>query len=336
MTQLNYPATMKAVAFDDFGGAEVLKYVEVASPSVRPNDLIVRVAAAGVNRADINYRQGKYGKQPNFGDSDLTGLEIAGRVVEVGEAVTQFKPGDRVMGITGGGGYAELARLDSGLAMPIPDWMTDVDAAAIPEVFVTAHQALFHLGRLDKGERVLIHGAGGGVGSAAVQLAILAEASAIITTSSADKRTRLLNMGVHVAVDYKAEEFDEVIAQLPLNPGVDVILDFVGGPYLERNIRSLRPGGRLIQIGISGGPSGTLPLDLVLFKRLRIEGTVMKSVSLAEKRRMVGRFSERWTRALAQGDLKPIVDRIFAMSDAKSAQQHMERADHFGKILLVP
>lgn len=336
MTKLAYPSTMKAVAFDDFGEADVLKYVDAPSPTARPDDLIVRVAAAGVNRADINYRQGKYGKQPNFGDSDLTGLEIAGTVVALGDAVTQFKVGDRVMGITGGGGYAEFARLDAGLAMPIPDWMTDVEAAAIPEVFVTAHQALFHLGRLDKGERVLIHGAGGGVGSAAVQLAVLAEASAIVSTSSADKRARLLEMGVHQAVDYRGEQFDEVIAKLSPDAGVDVILDFVGGPYLERNIRSLREGGRLIQIGITGGPSGTLPLDLVLFRRLRIEGTVMKSVSLAEKRRMVGRFAERWTRALSEGGLKPVVDRTFALSDAMSAHRHMERADHFGKILLVP
>lgn len=336
MNRLSYPATMKAVAFEDFGEADVLKSVLVASPIARPDDLIVRVAAAGVNRADINYRQGKYGKQPNFGDSDLSGLEVAGTVVATGDAVKQFKPGDRVMGITGGGGYAEFARLDAGLAMPVPGWMTDVDAAAIPEVFVTAHQALFYLGRLTKGERVLIHGAGGGVGSAAVQLAVLAEASAIITTSSADKRARLLEMGVHRAVDYRNEKFDEVVSQFPSGPGVDVILDFVGGTYLERNVRSLRAGGRLIQIGITGGPSGVLPLDLLLFNRLRIEGTVMKSVSLAEKRRMVGRFAERWTAALAQGDLKPIVDRTFALGDAKSAHEHMERADHFGKILLVP
>lgn len=334
--QPKFPPTMKAISFDEFGGVEVLKYVEVSSPSVRPNDLIVRVAAAGVNRADINYRQGNYGKQPNFGDSDLTGLEIAGTVIAIGEAVTQFKPGDRVMGITGGGGYAELARLDAGLAMPIPEWMADVEAGAVPEAFVTAHQALFHLGQLAKGERVLIHGAGGGVGSAAVQLAVLSEASAIVTTSSAEKRARLLEMGVHLAVDYRTERFDEVIAKLPSDPGVDVILDFVGGSYLERNIRSLRPGGRLIQIGVSGGASATLPLDLVLFRRLRIEGTVMKSVTLAEKRNMVGRFAERWMPSLAKGDLKPIIDRTFALSDARAAHQHFERADHFGKVLLVP
>ncbi len=336
MTQNKYPASMKAVAFDDFGGPEVLRYVEAPSPSVRPNDLIVRAAAAGINRADINYRQGKYGKEPNFGDSDLTGFEIAGTVIDVGDSVTQFQPGDRVMGITGGGGYAELARMDAGLAIPVPAWMTDVEAAAIPEAFVTAHQALFHLGQLQEGERVLIHGAGGGVGSAAVQLALLSGAGFVITTSSAEKRARLLALGVHLAIDYRAEQFDEVIARLSPEPGADVIIDFVGGPYLERNIRSLRPGGRLIQIGISGGSQATLPLDLVLFRRLRIEGTVMKSVSLAEKRNMVGRFAERWMPALAKGELKPIIDRTFALCDAGEAQRHFERAEHFGKILLTP
>jgi putative PIG3 family NAD(P)H quinone oxidoreductase len=336
MTQSTYPASMKAVAFDHFGGPEALHYVEVPSPSVRPNDLIVHVAAAGINRADINYREGRYGKEPNFGDSDLAGLEIAGTVVDVGGAVTQFKPGDRIMGITGGGGYAELARIDVGLAMPVPSWITDIEAAAIPEAFVTAHQALFHLGGLQKGERVLIHGAGGGVGSAAVQLAILSEAGKVITTSSAQKQDRLRALGVDLAIDYRGEQFDEVLARLSPDAGVDVILDFVGGPYLERNIRSLRPGGRLIQIGVSGGSQATLPLDLVLFRRLRIEGTVMKSVSLTEKRNIVGRFSERWMPALAKGELKPIIDRTFALREASEAQRHFERAEHFGKILLVP
>ncbi|WNV08110.1 NAD(P)H-quinone oxidoreductase [Tardiphaga sp. 709] len=336
MTQSTYPASMKAVAFDHFGGPEALHYVEVPSPSVRPNDLIVHVAAAGINRADINYREGRYGKEPNFGDSDLAGLEIAGTVVDVGGAVTQFKPGDRIMGITGGGGYAELARIDVGLAMPVPSWITDIEAAAIPEAFVTAHQALFHLGGLQKGERVLIHGAGGGVGSAAVQLAILSEAGKVITTSSAQKQDRLRALGVDLAIDYRGEQFDEVLARLSPDAGVDVILDFVGGPYLERNIRSLRPGGRLIQIGVSGGSQATLPLDLVLFRRLRIEGTVMKSVSLTEKRNIVGRFAERWMPALAKGELKPIIDRTFALREASEAQRHFERAEHFGKILLVP
>lgn len=336
MTSSTYPASMKAAAFDDFGGPEVLRYVDVPSPVARPNDLIVRVAAAGINQADVNYRVGKYGKQPNFGDSDLTGLEIAGAVIAVGDAVTAYKPGDRVMGITGGGGYAELARLDAGLAMPVPDWLTDIEAAAIPEAFVTAHQALFHLGRLQEGERALIHGAGGGVGSAAVQLAVLAGAGAVITTSSDAKRDRLLSLGVHRAIDYRSEQFDDVIAQLPSEPGVDVIVDFVGAPYLERNIRSLRPGGRLIQIGISGGAQGTLPLDLVLFRRLRIEGTVMKSVSLQEKRNMVGRFAERWMPALVKRELKPIIDRTFALSEAGEAHRYLQRAEHFGKILLLP
>lgn len=336
MTQPTYPASMKAIAFDHFGGPEVLRYVGLPSPSARPNDLIVRVAAAGINQADINYRKGKYGKEPNFGDSDLTGLEIAGTVIDTGEAVTQFKPGDRVMGITGGGGYAEFARMDAGLAIPVPTWMTDIEAGAIPEAFVTAHQALFHLGRLQKGERALIHGAGGGVGSAAVQLAVLSGAGSVIATSSDEKRTRLLALGVDLAINYRGEQFEDVIAQLSPDPGVDVIVDFVGGPYLERNIRSLRPGGRLIQIGVSGGSQATLPLDLVLFRRLRIEGTVMKSVSLHEKRNMVGRFAERWMPALVEGELKPIIDRTFALREAEEAHRYLERAAHFGKILLIP
>ena len=184
-------ATMRAVDFDDFGGPEVQREVERPLPELRPNDLLVRVAAAGVNRADLNQRQGKYGRQAGFGDSPLLGLELAGTVVAQGAAVAGDRVGRRVMGIVGGGAYAEYARIDAGMALDVPEALGDLEAGAVMEAFVTAHHALFHLGRLAPGEAVLIHGGGGGVGSSMVQLALLAGGVRVLTTSSAGKQARL-------------------------------------------------------------------------------------------------------------------------------------------------
>lgn len=330
------PGTMQAIDFESFGDPSVLRNVVVATPDVRPNDLLVQVRAAGVNRADLNQRQGKYGKSASFGDSSLLGLEIAGEIVAMGAGVTGFQLGERVMGIVGGGAYAQYARIDAGMAIPVPETLDDIEAAAVTEAFVTAHQALIHLGKLAPGEKVLIHGAGGGVGSSLVQLAVLAGAGQVITTSSAGKRARLLDMGVDRAIDYQSEDFFNVIAGQVEGGAVDLIIDILGGPYLERNIRSLAPGGRLIQIGTQGGASGTLPVDLVLQRRLRIEGTVMKSVTQEEKRNMTERFRSRWIADIRSKKLRPIIDRTFALADAEKAHRAMENAENFGKLVLIP
>lgn len=330
------PAYMQAIDFDAFGDPSVLRSVIVPVPEVRQNDLLVEVRATGVNRADLNQRQGKYGKSASFGDSPLLGLEVAGVVVAKGPEVSGFNIGDRIMGIVGGGAYAQYARIDAGMAILVPDTLTDIEAAAVTEAFVTAHQALIHLGRLAPGEKVLIHGAGGGVGTSLVQLALLAGAGMVISTSSAGKRDRLLGMGVHLAIDYKAEDFAAVIAEKIPGGSVDLIIDMLGGPYLERNIRSLGPGGRLIQIGTQGGASGTLPVDLLLQRRLRIEGTVMKSVTQTEKRNMTERFRARWMSEIQSKRLLPVLDRTFPLSDAALAHQYMESAENFGKIVLTP
>lgn len=330
------PANMQAVDFDTFGPPSVLKTVTTAVPEVRANDLLVEVKAIGVNRADLNHRQGKYGKNPGFGDSTLPGLEIAGVVARIGSDVSGFQIGDRVMGIVGGGAYAQFARIDAGMAIPVPDSLTDIDAASVSEAFVTAHQALIHLGRLAPGEKVLIHGAGGGVGSSLVQLALLAGAGMVITTSSAGKCGRLREMGVDLAIDYASQNFQEVIAGQVPGGAVDLIIDIMGGPYLEPNIRSLSPGGRVIQIGLQGGANGNLPLDLVLQRQLRIEGTVMKSVTLEEKRNMTERFRRHWYDALCAGTLAPIVDKVFPLAEAAQAHEYMEGARNFGKIVLIP
>ena len=217
------PRTMQAVVFDDFGGPEVLMAREIPVPEVRPHDLLVRNASIGVNRADLLHREGAYG-HAYFGDADTMGLEIAGTVVAMGREVQGFAVGDRVMGIVGGGAYAELSRIDHRMAMPVPAGMDLVAAGAVAEVFVTAHEALFHLARLHAGESVLIHAAAGGVGSAAVQLAHAAGAR-VFATAGGDKRGAVLGCGADVFIDYRSEDFQAVVAQATQGRGVGVVID---------------------------------------------------------------------------------------------------------------
>lgn len=325
---------MQAIAFDDFGGPEVLQLRDTAIPELRPHDLLVRNAAIGVNRADLLHRQGAYGRA-SFGDADTMGLEIAGTVEAVGAQVQGFAVGDRVMGIVGGGAYAELSRIDYRMAMPVPDGLGLVEAGAIPEVFVTAHEALFHLARLQAGESVLVHAAGGGVGSAAVQLAHAAGAR-VFATASGSKHDAVKDLGADVVVDHRSEDFQAVVHEATGGRGVDVVIDFIGAPYLERNVRSLAEGGRMVCVGLLGGKQGTLPMDAVLYRHLQIFGTVMKSRPPEVKQGMVQRFAARWLPALAAGTLRPVIDSTYPLADAAEAHRRMESGANVGKILLLP
>ncbi|POA33335.1 NAD(P)H-quinone oxidoreductase [Pseudomonas sp. GW456-12-1-14-TSB6] len=326
---------MKAIDIRAFGAPDVLELVEVASPEVRPDDLLVRVYAAGVNRADLTHRTGGYGR-PNFGDSMIIGLEIAGEVIGKGSAVTGFEAGDRIMGVVGGGAYAELARIDYRMAMHVPAQLDYVHAAAIPEVFVTAHEAMMHLARLKAGDSVLIHAAAGGVGSAAVQLAY-ATGATVYATTDGSKLARVEHLGADVAIDYKTQDFADVIAAKTQGRGVDVIIDFIGAPYFARNIASLAKGGRLVQVGILGaGGNVTVALDDILYRHLQIIGTVMKSRTQPEKHDMIKRFREHWLdRFEGAGSLEPVVDSTFALSRAADAHRRMESSENVGKIILT-
>ncbi|SED51619.1 putative NAD(P)H quinone oxidoreductase, PIG3 family [Pseudomonas mohnii] len=326
---------MKAITIEEFGHPDVLKLSDVPDPLVRPADLLVRVYAAGVNRADLTHRTGGYGR-PDFGDSPIIGLEIAGEVIEKGNAVVGFEVGDRVMGVVGGGAYAELARIDYRMAMPIPAQLDYVHAAAIPEVFVTAHEALMHLARLKPGDSVLIHAAAGGVGSAAVQLAY-ATGATVYATTDGSKLSRVEHLGADVAIDYKNSDFAEVIASKTDGRGVDVIIDFVGEPYFARNLASLANGGRLIQVGIlGGGGKVALELEHILYRHLQIIGTVMKSRTQPEKHEMIKRFREHWLeRFEGGGSLEPVVDSTFPLSRAADAHHRMESSENVGKIILT-
>ena len=325
---------MRAILLDGFGDASVLRPGHADEPEVRPDDLLVRVHAAGINRADVLQRKGAY-KGESYGDSPLMGLEIAGEVSRIGANVHGFAVGDRVMGIVGGGAYAELARIDQRMAIPIPENIDYVHAAAIPEAFVTAHEAALHLGRLEAGERILIHAGASGVGSAAIQLAHAAGAT-VFATASGGKQEKVRAFGADVVVDYKTSDFAKVVAAETDGKGVDVIIDFIGASYFERNIASLDFGGRLIEVGLLGGvEAATLPLDRLLHRHLQIIGTVMKSRSAPVKQAMTRRFRDRWLGAFADGTLHAVVDSTFPLEQAADAHRHMEASASVGKIVLV-
>jgi len=325
---------MKAILPDGFGGPEVLRAGTTDEPQLRPSDLLVRVHAAGINRADVIQRKGGY-KGEVFGDSPVMGLEIAGEVIAVGAEASGFSIGDRVMGIVGGGAYAEIARIDYRMAMPIPDGIDFVHAAAIPEAFVTAHEAAVHLGRLEHGERILIHAGASGVGSAAIQIA-RAVGATVFATASGSKQDKLRSFGAQFAIDYQSADFADVIRQETNGGGVDVIVDFIGASYFERNLASLNHGGRLVEVGLLGGSdAATLPLDRLLYRHLQIIGTVMKSRPAPVKQAMTRRFRDRWLHAFADGTLKPVVDSTFPLAEAAAAHRHMEDGKSVGKIVLV-
>lgn len=326
---------MKAINLKTFGAADVLQLADVPEPEVRPTDLLVRVHAAGVNRADLTHRTGGYG-HPNFGDSTIMGLEMAGEVIAKGGEVTGFEVGDRVMGVVGGGAYAEQARIDYRMAMPVPASLDYVQAAAIPEVFVTAHEAMMHLAQLKPGDSVLIHAAAGGVGSAAVQLAH-ATGATVYATAQGRKRAQVEHLGANVVIDYTTQDFAEVIAENTQGRGVDVVIDFVGEPYFARNLASLAYGGRLIQVGIlGGGGQVSVALQDILYRHLRIIGTVMKSRTPSEKHAMIQRFRAHWLERFDEAaGLAPVVDSTFALSRAADAHRRMESAENVGKIILT-
>jgi NADPH:quinone reductase len=326
---------LKAIYLTDFGGPEVLELREWPNPDIRPHDLIVEVRAVGVNRADLSYRKGAYGRA-NFGDSDLMGLEIAGDVMELGSEVRGFSEGDRVMGIVGGGGYAERARIDYRMAMRIPETLEYVQAAAVPEAFITAHESLFHLGRLDRGESVLIHAAASGVGSAAVQLAHVAGAT-VYATADDTKLNQVRQLGADVTIAYKTNDFGREVAEESHGRGVDVILDFIGAVNFERNFACLAVGGRLIQVGLLGGLESTrLPLDRLVHQNLQVIGTIMKSRSQEAKFAMTRRFSERWLDALKTKIVGPLIDSVFPFSQVADAHRRLEDRGNVGKVILIP
>ncbi|MDX2160763.1 MAG: NAD(P)H-quinone oxidoreductase [bacterium] len=320
---------MKAILFNRPGAPDVLYYGDAPIPAPAPGELLVRVRATALNRADLLQRSGGY--PPPSGASSILGLEIAGDVVESAEG---FRAGDRVMGVVTGGGYAQYATIPAGMAIPIPEGWTFEAAAAIPEAFLTAHLNLFTLGQLHPGETVLIHAGGSGIGTAAIQLAKAAGGRVFVTAGSDEKRALCRSLGADETIDYKTESFAQRVAELTDKRGVDVILDFVGAPYWDANLSSLAVGGRLLLIGFLGGAVGQLNLGSILPKSLTITGTTLRRTPLTQKVALTQDFITRFYDRLVDGTLKPVIDQVVPLQEAASAHRRMHENRNAGKIVL--
>ena len=323
---------MKAITFATYGGPDVLHLEDVAEPVPTPDDLLVRVRASALNRADTMQRRGHYPPPP--GESDILGLELAGEVEAVGANALGFKTGDRVFGLVGGGGYAEKACIDHRMAMPIPHDWDFVKAAAVPEVFFTANETLFTLGRLDAGETVLIHAGASGVGTAGIQMARQTGARVLVTVGSQEKVARTEALGAEAAINYKTADFAERVLELT-DGGVDLVQDFIGAAYWQNNLKCLKTAGRLVLVGLMGGAKVEADLGLIMRKRLQVIGSVMRSQPLENKIAITERFRSRWLPELENGRLQPLIDNSFPLADAAEAHQYMEENRNVGKIMLV-
>lgn len=323
---------MKAVIVKKPGGAEELEIREVPYPKSGENEILVKVHAAALNRADIMQRQGKY--PPPAGASDILGLEIAGEVFSAGNKIKKWKRGDKVFGLLPGGGYAEFAVINEKMANPLPPNLSFEEAAAIPEVFLTAYQALYWHSRLQKGESILIHAGASGVGTAAIQMAKIIRAEIYVTASS-EKHNMCLKLGAAAAIDYKNENFEERVMQLTNKKGVDVIIDFVAGPYFMQNLKSLAKDGRLIMLATLGGTKfENADLRLILAKRLTIIGSTLRSRTRDYQIKLNEEFIQFAYDKFKNGTLKPVVDKVFDWKDVKKAHQYMEQNKNTGKIVL--
>lgn len=323
---------MKAVTRTSDGGPEVLQLGNVPPPQPTDTQLLVNVRATALNRADLIQRRGGY--PPPQGESEILGLEIAGIVSRMGTEVNGFNEGDRVFGLVGGGGYAEQAVIDYRMAMVIPNKWSFEEAAAVPEVFFTANENIFTLGRLAAGETILIHAGGSGVGTAGIQIATHAGARVFVTAGTDDKIANCKSLGAIGGINYKQSDFVAEIERLTDGEGVDVVLDFIGAPYLQRNLQILKTKGRLLQVGLMGGSTTEIDLGMVMRKRLQVIGSVMRPQSLQEKIAITQRFEQRWLPELKSAKLRPIIDSVYLIAEARQAHEYMEANRNFGKIIL--
>jgi putative PIG3 family NAD(P)H quinone oxidoreductase len=326
-------AQMNAVVITAAGGPEVLHLQQVTIREPGQGEMRVRVRAAGVNRADLLQRRGLYPPPPGW-PAEIPGLEYAGEVESVGDGVALWQAGDRVMGLVGGGGYAEFVVVPEREAIAVPAGTSFEEAAAIPEVFITAHDALFTQLGLGLGERLLIHAVGSGVGTAALQLAKVAGATVLGTSRSAWKLERARELGLDVAIDSSKEDVAEAVGRATGGEGVHAILDLVGGPYLAASLESLNVKGRMIIVGLTAGRTAEVDLGSVLRKRLHIVGTSLRTRPLEERIAAARAFDRNVGELLASGRVRPIIDRVFAFDQAVEAHRHMESNANFGKILL--
>jgi putative PIG3 family NAD(P)H quinone oxidoreductase len=323
---------MKAVVFDQPGDEDVLRIADVPAPDLRDGEVRIANAGAGVNRADLLQRRGLYPPPP--GASDIIGLECAGAVTEVGPGVDDLAVGDRVMALLAGGGYASETNVPSVCVMRTPDTLTDLQAAAVPEVFITAFLNLFLIGGLEKGTNTLVHGGSGGVGTAAIQLAKRAEARVFVTAGSADRCQACRELGADAAFNHREDDFLTATLDATGGRGVDVVLDCIGAPYLKRHLDVLAPNGRLVVIGLQGGAKAELDLARLMRKRISVFGSTLRARPVDEKGRIIEAFVRRFGPDLVTGSIRPVVDRVLPLDDVAAAHRLLAAGEIFGKLVL--
>ncbi|PWU60275.1 NADPH:quinone oxidoreductase [Micromonospora globispora] len=323
---------MHAITIQKPGGPEALVWAEVPDPEPGPGEVIVDVRASAVNRADLLQRQGQYPPPP--GAPAYPGLECSGVVASIGPDVTGWEVGQEVCALLAGGGYAERVAVPAGQLLPVPAGVDLVHAAALPEVACTVWSNVVAIAQLKKGETLLVHGGGGGIGTFAIQLGVALGATVVVTARAA-KHERLRELGAAHTIDYREQDFVEEIRRVTDGRGADVILDIIGAAYLPRNVAALATGGRLVVIGMQGGRKGELDLGMLLAKRASVTATALRSRPLAEKAEIVRGVREEVWPLVESGAIRPIVDRWVRMADAADAHRLLETSDHLGKVLLV-
>lgn len=325
---------MKALLVDNRGEKPSMVMGEQPTPSPGPGELLVKVKATALNRADLLQKSGNY--PPPAGESTILGLDMAGVVEQVDSDVTRFRPGDPVFGLLPGGGYAEYCTIPEELSLPIPRGWSFEEAAALPEVFLTAWQALVWLGQIGEGETVLIHAGASGVGTAAIQLANRLFGCRVITTAGSEEKLEVCrNLGADLAINYREEEFSERIRSETGPESVDLIIDFIGAPYWEKNLNSLSQDGRLIILAMMGGAVGDrLRLGPLLRKRLTVRGSTLRNRDARYKKRLVADFWDRTEELFLKRELLPVIDSVYDWNDVEAAHRKMEENRNIGKIIL--
>ncbi len=327
------PAKMNVIAISKPGGPEVLVPEQRDVPKPGPNEILIKVAAAGVNRPDVLQRMGLYPVPP--GASDLPGLEVAGVVAALGEGATKHKIGDKVMSLAPGGGYAEYCAVPALHAVTVPNNLSLIEAGAMPETVMTVWHNVFERGGLKPGETLLVHGGSSGIGTTAIQMAKAHGAKVIITAGSKDKCDACLKLGADVAIDYKTQDFVAEAKAATNGNGVNVILDMVGGDYIDRNYDVAAVEGRIVQIAFLGGPKATANFSKLMMKRLHHTGSTLRPRSVADKAAMVKAIETTVVPWIAAGHLKPLMDSQFPLKDASKAHARMDGGQHIGKIVLT-
>lgn len=331
---MTLPKNMRAVEIAVPGGPEGLRPTTRPLPGLRPGEVLIRVAAAGVNGPDLVQRRGSYPPPPAA--SDLPGLEVAGTIAAVAEGAHTLKVGDEVCALLTGGGYAEYCATPAGLCLPVPKGLDLVQAASLPETYFTVWSNIMDRGRLAAGETLLVQGGGSGIGVAAIQMAKAFGNRVFVTAGSAEKCAACEKLGADKAINYRSEDFVEAVRQLTDNKGVDVILDMVAGDYVARELKALAPDGRLVIIALLGGAKGNADFSAVMLKRLTITGSTLRPRPVEFKAAIAENLKSRVWPLIEAGRIKPVIHSTFALAEAAKAHALMESGAHIGKVVLLP